>query len=116
MSEAIHPGKLLLATLDALGMAQVEVARRAGMSTKHVNQVCQGKAGVGADLAVQLEEITGVDAADWMRAQALYDIADARVRHLGRVEAQRAKQAEAVEAVRGLLGEQSRTDVGEVTE
>jgi transcriptional regulator with XRE-family HTH domain len=38
---------LLAAHMEAEGITQAELARRTGRSTKHINQVFQGKAGTG---------------------------------------------------------------------
>ena len=73
-----HPGQLLSRVLAAMGMSQVELARRVGLTTKHVNQVIKGKAGISATSAVRLEQITSVPAEKWMTAQMLHDLAVAR--------------------------------------
>lgn len=93
------PGVLLRETLDLLNMSQAVLARSTGLSTKHVNQICQGTAGFSAHAAVRFEEVTGVDAEIWMRLQAQYAIATARTARRDALAAERERRAAASAAV-----------------
>lgn len=73
-----HPGELLVKVLKTLNRSQAWLSRRTGLSTKHINQVCTGVAGIGPRSAVLFEEATGVEAETWMTLQVFYDIAVAR--------------------------------------
>jgi addiction module HigA family antidote len=64
------PGPLLSATLATLGMTQAELARQTGISTKHINQVLKGKAGLGVEMASALERVTGLPKQRWLHAEA----------------------------------------------
>ncbi len=64
------PGETLRQTLEAIGMSQAEFARRADLSTKHVNQIIQGDAPITPDTAVALERVTRVRAAAWNSLEA----------------------------------------------
>lgn len=66
------PGAELLRALDALGLSQIQLARKIGLSTKHVNQICSGKAALSYETAIKLEDVTGVPAARWNAAEAAY--------------------------------------------
>lgn len=66
------PGETLRQTLDAIGMSQAEFARRADLSTKHVNQIIQGEAPITPDTAVALERVTRIRAAAWNGLEANY--------------------------------------------
>lgn len=70
--ELLDPATLLRNTLAGLSMKQNDLAKRAGLSAKHVNQVAQGKVALTADVALRLERVTGVPAMEWMRAEAAY--------------------------------------------
>lgn len=61
---------LLRNTLADLHMRQKELALRAGLSAKHVNQIAQGKALLTSEVALRLERVTGVSALEWMRVEA----------------------------------------------
>jgi plasmid maintenance system antidote protein VapI len=61
---------LLARALEAQGVAQADVARRSGLSTKHINQLAQGHAPMSVDVALRLEYVLGIDAGEWMAADA----------------------------------------------
>ena len=79
---AVHPGEVLKEVLDEAGMTQVELARRCGVSQKHISEIVNGKAGIGPDFAVRLEDVTRVAATFWVRMQAGYDVRLARERRV----------------------------------
>lgn len=49
-------GEALLVILDSLGLTQVDLARLAGVSTKHINQVVRGNARLSAEVAVAIAD------------------------------------------------------------
>jgi len=69
---AIPPGETLRDRLAELSISQAELAARAGLSTKHVNQIVQGVAPITLETAVALDRITGVPASIWNRREADY--------------------------------------------
>jgi HTH-type transcriptional regulator / antitoxin HigA len=69
---AIAPGATLRSTLEARRMTQSELATRAGLSLKHVNQVIHGTAPVTPETALALEKVTGVSARTWNMLEANY--------------------------------------------
>ncbi len=69
---AVRPGETLQETIDALGIDQRELAARAGLSAKHVNQVIKGVAPITQDTAIRLERVTGVPARMWNNLEANY--------------------------------------------
>ena len=80
---AVHPGEILKEVLEEAAMTQTELARRCAVSQKHISEIVNGKAGIGPDLALRLEEVTRVDATFWVRMQAGYDVRLARQRRDG---------------------------------
>ena len=68
----IPPGETLRETLAALNFSQAELAARANLSAKHVNQIMQGIAPITLETAIVLERITGVPASFWNRREADY--------------------------------------------
>jgi HTH-type transcriptional regulator/antitoxin HigA len=60
-------------------MTQTELARRLGVSLKHVNQVIKGAASISAELALGLEKVLGVSAAFWLNRESLYQADIARI-------------------------------------
>jgi HTH-type transcriptional regulator/antitoxin HigA len=69
---AVPPGLTLQETIDALGIDQRELAVRAGLSAKHVNQVIKGVAPITHDTAIRLERVTGVAARMWNNLEVNY--------------------------------------------
>lgn len=69
---AIPPGETLRELLDEQGMTQRELARRADLSPKHVNQLLHGLVPLSADVATRLERVTGVPARMWNNLEANY--------------------------------------------
>jgi len=69
---AIPPGETLREILEQIDMSQADLARRTGLTPKHVNQVVQGLAAISADVALRLERVTGVSARTWLRLEADY--------------------------------------------
>jgi HTH-type transcriptional regulator / antitoxin HigA len=66
------PGETLRDRLAELNVSQTELAARAGLSTKHVNQIMQGLAPITLETAIVLERITGMPASFWNRREADY--------------------------------------------
>ncbi|THJ19873.1 MAG: addiction module antidote protein, HigA family [Nitrospira sp. CG24D] len=69
---SVPPGRTLQETIDALGMGQRDLATRAGLSPKHINQIIQGSAPLTYETAVRLEQVTGVPARMWNNLEANY--------------------------------------------
>lgn len=72
------PGDSLRETLDALHMTQADLAERAGLSTKHVNQIIQGVASITPETALALERVTGAPATFWTNLDTRYQLMRAR--------------------------------------
>jgi len=66
--------------LEPLGLAVPEAAKRLLVPVADLRDVCDGKAGISADLAIRLEKAFGGTADVWMRMQASYDLGQARRR------------------------------------
>lgn len=68
----IPPGETLRDRLAEMNLSQAELAMRAGLSTKHVNQIIQGFAPITMETAIALDRITGIPASVWNRREADY--------------------------------------------
>ena len=89
----LPPGATLAETLQAIGMTQADLARRANRPIKTVNEIVQGKAEITADTAIQLERVLGVPASLWQSLERNYRESCARARdrrdleqHIGRLK------------------------------
>jgi antitoxin HigA-1 len=78
LGPAIPPGEMLLEEfLKPLGLGQVEVARRLGVSLNRLNEIVLGKRGISADTALRLGRLLKTSPQFWMRLQADWDLLEA---------------------------------------
>jgi addiction module HigA family antidote len=75
---AIPPGETLQETLDALGMTQVQLAGRTGLTPKTINLIIKGTAPITPATALQLERVLGTPASFWNNREVQYREALAR--------------------------------------
>jgi HTH-type transcriptional regulator/antitoxin HigA len=75
-----HPGEVLARVLQAQGLRQSELAERAGLSAKHVNQMIRKTIGISPDVAIVLERALNVSADFWNNANAAFEEFEARQR------------------------------------
>jgi addiction module HigA family antidote len=80
MKNPCHPGELIKADLDELGLSIMEAAKALGISRQQLHSVIAGRAGVTPEMAVRLEKAIGSTADTWLRAQMNYDLAQVRKR------------------------------------
>ncbi len=66
------PGATLQEVLDELGMSQSDLAIRAGMAHKTINQIVNGVAPISVETADKLELVTGTPASFWNRRELAY--------------------------------------------
>jgi len=68
----LPPGETLEEVLDNNDMTQAELAKRTGLSTKHINQIVNGAAPITPETALLLERATGVRARVWNNLEVAY--------------------------------------------
>lgn len=85
---AVAPGETLLELIESLSMSQAELAVRAGLSAKTVNQIVQGKAPVTPETAIRLERVTGTLANFWLSLESNYRAQLSRQDESSELEAQ----------------------------
>ncbi len=69
---AVPPGETLGEILETRGMSQAELARRTGLSAKHVNLILKGSATISPDTALKLEHVLNIPARIWNALEANY--------------------------------------------
>ena len=70
-----HPGEMLREEfLKPLGMSQVELAHRIGVSYPRINELVKGHRGVTPDTALRLERLFGMEAQVWLNLQLAWDL------------------------------------------
>jgi addiction module HigA family antidote len=80
MKNPSHPGNLIKADIDELGLSIVEAAKALGISRQQLHAVISGRAGVTPETAMRLEKALGSTADTWLRMQMNYDLAQIRAR------------------------------------
>ena len=78
--------------LVPLGLTQMELAERLGVSYPRVNELVQGKRGITIDTALRLERLFGVSAQFWINLQVARDL----------YESQHSKAAAEIRKIRPL--------------
>ncbi len=74
-----HLGELIRESMDDVGWNVTETAARLGCERGTLSRLLNGKAGVSANMALALEDIGWGTAEHWMRMQASYELAQARL-------------------------------------
>ena len=82
----VPPGETLRETLEAIGMAQAELAHLAGCSKKTINKIVIGNTVITADTALQFERVLGIPASLWNNLEKNYQEANARLKKEERIE------------------------------
>ena len=74
-----HLGELIRESMDDVGWNVTETAERLGCERGTLSRLLNGKAGVSAKMALALEDIGWGTAEHWIRMQASYELAQARL-------------------------------------
>jgi len=69
---AVPTGEFVKEWMDDAGVNAAELARRLGVSSKHVSELLRGLVALTAEVAVALERVSGVPAQHWSRLEATY--------------------------------------------
>ncbi len=80
MKSPSHPGRMIKAELEELGLSVAEAADGLGVTRQQLYRVISGESAVSPDMALRLEKAVGGDAGLWLRMQVNYDLARARLR------------------------------------
>jgi addiction module HigA family antidote len=78
MKNPSHPGELIKADIDGLGLTLVDAAKGLGISRQQLHNVIIGRTGVTPQMAIRLEKAIGSTADTWLRMQMNYDLTRAR--------------------------------------
>ncbi|HQH26759.1 MAG TPA: HigA family addiction module antitoxin [Oligoflexia bacterium] len=70
----LHPGEMLQDELNSLGISQSALARRIKATNAQINDICRGKRGISADMAVRLSRALGASPEFWLNAQKLWEL------------------------------------------
>jgi addiction module HigA family antidote len=78
MKNPAHPGKLVEANLEELGLSVAEAAKAMKVTRQQLYNVMRGKSAVSPGMALRLEKAFGGSAMMWLAMQTAYDLAQAR--------------------------------------
>jgi addiction module HigA family antidote len=88
LKNPVHPGKLVEANLEELGLTVAEAAKAMKVTRQQIHNVIRGKGAVSPEMALRFEEAFAGSATMWLRMQNAYDLAQAR-KHRGRITIRR---------------------------
>jgi len=70
-----HPGEMLFEEfVKPIGLTQVELARRLGVSYPRLNEIIKGRRSVTPDTALRLSRVLGMSADFWLGLQQDWDL------------------------------------------
>ncbi len=69
---AVSPGEVLEFELDMRGMKQQELAKRTGLTPKHIGAIVNSKSSITPETAIKLERAIGMPAQYWMNLETQY--------------------------------------------
>ena len=72
-----HPGEILKFYLEELAISQSALAEKLGCKPPKINEICTGKRGITAEMAIQIADALGTTPQLWMNAQMNWDLAQA---------------------------------------
>jgi HTH-type transcriptional regulator / antitoxin HigA len=82
------PGDTIQDAIDEMGISQAELARRMGVSKKHINELIKAKATLTPEIAMKLELVLGEPARFWLQREANYQQRLVRREQIQELEAQ----------------------------
>jgi addiction module HigA family antidote len=82
---AVHPGAVLKDELDERGLSQSAIAQHIGVLPRTINEICRGKRGISAEMAVKLSMSLGASAQFWLNLQTNWELSQVKRKHLKRI-------------------------------
>lgn len=70
----VHPGEVLKDELGEVGLTQSALAKHIGVLPKTINEICRGKRGISAEMAMKLSKALGGSAQFWLNLQNNWEI------------------------------------------
>ncbi len=76
---AVAPGEVLAVELEMRGMTQQELAKRTGLTPKHIVAIAKAKSAITPETAIKLERALGMPAEYWLNLESQYQEVLARL-------------------------------------
>ncbi len=83
MHSPAHPGQLIKADLEELGVSVARGAEALGVTRSQLYRIMRGQSAISSEMAVRLEVVLGSTASHWLRMQNAYDLAQIRNHNAG---------------------------------
>ena len=71
---AVHPGQILREMLDERGVSQTRLAAHLGTDVARINEICRGRRGISAAMAVMLARALGTSPGLWMGLEKNWEL------------------------------------------
>lgn len=71
---SVHPGLVLQDELSERDISQSALASHIGVLSKTVNEICRGKRGISAEMAVKLSMALGASPQFWLNLQKNWEL------------------------------------------
>lgn len=76
---AVLPGETIKENMEFLGMNQIELSTRLGITPKHLSNIINGKSPITYETALKLETVIGPSAKFWMNLETNYQLSKTRL-------------------------------------
>lgn len=75
---AVHPGKVLADELAERSISQSSLAKHIRVLSKTINEICRGKRGISAEMAVMLSRSLGASPQFWLNLQKNWELSQVK--------------------------------------
>jgi addiction module HigA family antidote len=82
----VHPGTVLADELAERGITQAALAAHIRVLSKTINEICRGKRGISAEMAVKLSMSLGASPQFWLNLQKNWELSQVRRRSIPRIK------------------------------
>lgn len=70
----VHPGEVLKDELEEIGLTQSALAKHICVLPKTINEICRGRRGISAEMALKLSKALGGNPQFWLNLQNNWEI------------------------------------------
>lgn len=85
-STTIHPGQVLQDELEERAISQSALARHIDVLPRTINEICRGKRGISAEVAVKLSMALGASPQFWLNLQKNWELGRATRRRMRKIK------------------------------
>ena len=83
---AVHPGQVLKDELEERSISQSTLAAHLKVLPRTINEICRGRRGISAEMAVKLSQALGASPAFWLNLQKNWELSRVNRRLLKRIK------------------------------